>query len=766
MLPPNPSEIHPSNSSRGNAAVSDPPPRYGSLVPLQVELPQLLGTAPWAQPAAGPGPLPGITFTFTGLMHSFRRRWWSVALGALVGAATLLVGWFLVPPQLEVESILELSRESTEIAATNRAKMDNSEWGMYKATQATLVKTRLALMKALNERDPDTGRPLEELPIVKKESDRYGWLQSKLQVRFPGDASIMLIAMKGEDPKQMVKLVNAVTDTYVNEVKFGEKQRSQLELQKLDEHYRDVDREMLAVRARLDSTAKRLGIIDKNTLSTKLQLLTGELSSLRNRNQQLSSQLTEKQLTLIELRQHLELLGGVEVSDQQIEEKLHENPKYSSKVATREGYLHELRATKATAQDRNSPSVKRIEKKIEILEAEMDDLKQELVHQIRKSLQGDSQQAVEAKIAATETAMGMIEEERTAINQAMSTRQAEIDGLHKNSSELDALQGELRSLEDRMQEISRQKLRAQLNREAESRVRLYNKASVPEGEVDWMRYFMVFSLGGLGFVLPVAGLVAWDYQQRRLNSSSDLPETFGVKLVGYIPALRSLAKKKSTKKDSSSLLMGHNPLADAVDGVRTALMRDAAAESTRIVLVTSPVGREGKTTLAAQLAASLGRAGRRTLLIDGDMRHPSAHRALGVAQEPGLAEILRGEAEIEETVRPTRANGLWMIPAGNCCEEAIHALARDGVQATFKELAAGFDFVIIDGAPVLTDSDALVIGQHVDAAILSVLRDISRVPHAFEARDRLQTVGVRLLGCVYHGAKGEQRTGRPTAKAK
>jgi hypothetical protein len=67
---------------------------------------------------------------------------------------------------------------------------------------------------------------------------------------------------------------------------------------------------------------------------------------------------------------------------------------------------------------------------------------------------------------------------------------------------------------------------------------------------------------------------------------------------------------------------------------------------------------------------------------------------------------------------------------------------------------------------VLTDSDTLVIGQHVDAAILSVLRDISRVPQLFEARDRLRTVGVRLLGCVYHGAKSEQRTARPALKAK
>ena len=339
-----------------------------------------------------------------------------------------------------------------------------------------------------------------------------------------------------------------------------------------------------------------------------------------------------------------------------------------------------------------------------------------------------------------------------------------MSGLTSQFAELDGLKTSLDSLQREIEVVQLQQLDASLNLKKNPGIELYNKASVPEGSVDWMRLFMVGSLGGLGFFLPVFGLIAWDFAQRRLNASSDLPESLGLKLVGTVPSMNGSAKKNA--KAESGMLNGRSGLADAVDGVRTSLMRDAAAESTRIVLVTSPVGREGKTTLATQLAASLGRAGRRTLFIDGDLRNPSAHRLMGVAQNPGLAEILRGEVEIEEAIRPTRANGLWMIPAGNCCEEALQALARDGVQEVFKELAAGFDFVIIDGAPVLTDADALVLGQHVDAAILSVLRDISRVPQVFEARDRLRTVGVRLLGCVYHGAKAERRIGKKVLAAK
>src|SRR5439155_3205160 len=86
-------------------------------------------------------------------------------------------------------------------------------------------------------------------------------------------------------------------------------------------------------------------------------------------------------------------------------------------------------------------------------------------------------------------------------------------------------------------------------------------------------------------------------------------------------------------------------LIESVDCVRVFLLHEARLSGTRVVMVTSAVGREGKTTLSSHLAASLARTGRRTLFLDGDMRRPTAHRLLDQPLAPGLAEVLRGEIE-------------------------------------------------------------------------------------------------------------------------
>src|SRR5581483_5784924 len=114
-----------------------------------------------------------------------------------------------------------------------------------------------------------------------------------------------------------------------------------------------------------------------------------------------------------------------------------------------------------------------------------------------------------------------------------------------------------------------------------------------------------------------------------------------------------------------------------VDALRTLLLR-GAGEGPQVFMVTSAVGGEGKTTLAAQLASSLARAWRKTVLIDGDLSKPAAHRRFDVPLEPGLSEVLRGETEAGDDPPPTAETRLWVMSAGHWHSHAVQALAQDG----------------------------------------------------------------------------------------
>src|SRR5262249_16799456 len=176
------------------------------------------------------------------------------------------------------------------------------------------------------------------------------------------------------------------------------------------------------------------------------------------------------------------------------------------------------------------------------------------------------------------------------------------------------------------------------------------------------------------------------------------------------------------------------------------------------LMVTSALKGEGKTSLACHLATSLARAGRCTLLLDCDFRSPSAHHVLDAPLMPGLCELLRGEANLGDAIRPTATALLSLIPAGRCDSQAIEALAQDDLRDLFLALRERFDFIIVDSAPALLVSDSLMISQHVDAVLFSILRDVSRVPKVHAAYERLTSIGARICGAVLAGA-AEEATG-------
>ena len=132
------------------------------------------------------------------------------------------------------------------------------------------------------------------------------------------------------------------------------------------------------------------------------------------------------------------------------------------------------------------------------------------------------------------------------------------------------------------------------------------------------------------------------------------------------------------------------------------------------------------------------------------------------ALDPGLSEVLRGEVALEAALQPTQVDGLMLISAGQCDYQAIAALSNNLLGDFFQKAREQFEFVVVDAAPVLAYSDTLLMGGHVDAAVLSSRRDVSQLHKVYEAKERLESVGIRILGAVVNGIT---ETGRRPAYA-
>jgi capsular exopolysaccharide synthesis family protein len=203
-----------------------------------------------------------------------------------------------------------------------------------------------------------------------------------------------------------------------------------------------------------------------------------------------------------------------------------------------------------------------------------------------------------------------------------------------------------------------------------------------------------------------------------------------------------------------------NLLLESIDATRTMLVHAAGIESHRVVMITSAVGGEGKTSLATHLATSLARSGWRTLLIDADLRSPSIHRLFDLPETVGLSELLRSEVDLAHAIGATAMEELKVLTAGRCDRQTLRFLSQGRIGPLFGQLKEQFEFVIVDSSPILPVADASLIAQQADAVLFSILSDVSRKTKVFAALQRLQRLGVRILGAVvtgsYSGLYGNQ----------
>jgi capsular exopolysaccharide synthesis family protein len=170
-------------------------------------------------------------------------------------------------------------------------------------------------------------------------------------------------------------------------------------------------------------------------------------------------------------------------------------------------------------------------------------------------------------------------------------------------------------------------------------------------------------------------------------------------------------------------------------------------------MITSAVGGEAKTSLAGHLAVSLARSGRKTLLIDGDLRNPAIYRLFDAPPAPGLSELLRGEAQLADILHPTGIAGLQVLPAGVYDAATLARLAGDDLGGILAQLKESFDCIVLDSSPVLPVTDALLLARHVDGVLFSVLQNVSTLPAIDEAYQTLASLNVVLLGAVVSGAR-------------
>jgi capsular exopolysaccharide synthesis family protein len=201
-----------------------------------------------------------------------------------------------------------------------------------------------------------------------------------------------------------------------------------------------------------------------------------------------------------------------------------------------------------------------------------------------------------------------------------------------------------------------------------------------------------------------------------------------------------------------TLHQGSSPSTEAYRQLRTNLQSSLNGGLSKVVLITSPGVGEGKSTTAANLAVALAKAGRRTLLLDADMRRPQIHNFASRSLEPGLYQILQDGMAFDPSGMETHTENLFAIPAGRVIGgSASELLDQPRMGELLGALREHFDVIIIDTPPTLAVSEAKQLAPKADATLMVVRAGETKERDLDLAVQELQRVGGRIIGVVLNG---------------
>jgi polysaccharide biosynthesis transport protein len=260
--------------------------------------------------------------------------------------------------------------------------------------------------------------------------------------------------------------------------------------------------------------------------------------------------------------------------------------------------------------------------------------------------------------------------------------------------------------------------------------------------------------GGLALGLLFIAFLA--IRDEKFSSVMEVNEKLGDAVIAQVPEVSGLNGKLQLQMEDVGQM---HMYAESYRCLRSALLFSAGEGGpARILLITSALPDEGKSTVAMNLARTLAMGSARVLLVDADLRRGELHKHFGLQQEPGLAQLLSQPGDADKILQTNSVPNLWIIPCGTRLKNPGDLFLGAGLDQLLKLWRSQFDYVLIDSSPIFAADDATTLAPKVDGALLVVRSQFSSARQVREALDMLYQRQARVLGVVFNRANASARS--------
>jgi polysaccharide biosynthesis transport protein len=710
------------------------------------------------------------------LLRGLVRNWWRILLlWLVVSIPGVYLIYLLIEPTYDASSTLRIEPSPELFGASARG--NTADFGQYLETQRALILSNRVLEPAVAKVTQSPGYPAK-FPVIRDSTDPKADVRRRLGVGIVPNTYMVQVSFSSPNAIEAAEVVNQVVSAFEQENRlYNEgmndvlRRNYQIYFDKLTSDLQGKRNELktLAGKGTVEFSKPKLNPVKKNDEGEDAPQPAFETLAY-DQYKRTTDQLLQTELDLIDAESRYQMLeaeaqatsGNLanqnnEELQKRIEEEFKNDPEVASLIVKMKATNDDLEHMKGVVRKGQDPARIEAQKHLNKLNDKYLDLWETKSRQIRDRIlvetgargSGETLSSLKRKIENLKMTKRNLQE---VVVKHKDKYKDDKESASKDAVEATFVRDEVASLWEMSNSVKR-KLE-QLNFESQrttARVEVVDAASaakVPSANKR-QRFMMMLPVGVLFAVLSLFLLL--EIKAERVAD----PDLLSSRVQSEVFALPPLPTSRATRGLSG-------PGADdqiekfiqRLDHLRFAVCgghQDAGLG--RCVLVTSAIGGEGKTTLAAQLAARCGNAGISTLLIDADLRRAALCPLLDVPEGPGLSDVLQNEANVDEIVIPVQGGTFHLLAAGTPIEDNSRILQGRNFAILIAQLRQRYDMIIIDSPPILPVPDGLIMGRWTDGALLAARFEISRSPQVERARRQLDGAGIPVLGTVINGMR-------------
>ena len=544
-------------------------------------------------------------------------------------------------------------------------------------------------------------------------------IQGNLEVSGGKQSQVINVSYSSDNPQRAANIINAVADAYIAfglESRLGEVRNTE---EWLVEQYEKLGDKLQQSEAALSEYRLSQGLVDT---SQQQRLANAQLQNLNN-------ELIRAQTNLSAEAEQYEMVKNVAIGS---------TASYSLPAVL----ANKTASDMVKEQAARAREVEQLEQRYGEKHPKMIDARAAL-NSTRENLNREVAKIIANVEKSYRSALTQVENVRQLIKESRS----EIQGLQGNNLELVRLEREVENNRRVYESFQSQLMQANVNSEFDaSNVHIIDRATVPTAPYKPNTKLIVVLAGMFGLF---AGTVLV-FVREALDNTFKTPDTVEDKIkvpsLGITPVVKKA--KDAASPEKQYLSDPRSTFSESINTIRTGLMFSNVDNPPQTILVSSSTGAEGKSTLAINLAAAYSNIGK-TLLLEVDLRKPSIGRYLELKRHEGLSELVTGSVNNAETLLQNEIReNLTVITSGAMPRNPAELLSSKKFENVLEALKSKFDFIILDGPPTLPVSDSCILGNKVDAVIMTIKAEDTKVNVAKEAIKRLRNHNANVIGAV------------------